>query len=42
MAVLRSAWTTERFTFHGTYFSYNDVRIVPPPLQETGLVEQQT
>jgi alkanesulfonate monooxygenase SsuD/methylene tetrahydromethanopterin reductase-like flavin-dependent oxidoreductase (luciferase family) len=32
--ILRLAWTQERFTFHGRYFDFDDVRVIPKPLQQ--------
>jgi len=32
--ILTRAWTTDPFSYHGTYFSYENVRLVPKPLQQ--------
>jgi alkanesulfonate monooxygenase SsuD/methylene tetrahydromethanopterin reductase-like flavin-dependent oxidoreductase (luciferase family) len=32
--ILRLAWTQERFTFHGRFFDFDDVRVIPKPLQQ--------
>jgi alkanesulfonate monooxygenase SsuD/methylene tetrahydromethanopterin reductase-like flavin-dependent oxidoreductase (luciferase family) len=32
--ILRLAWTQERFSFHGRFFDFDDVRIIPKPLQQ--------
>jgi alkanesulfonate monooxygenase SsuD/methylene tetrahydromethanopterin reductase-like flavin-dependent oxidoreductase (luciferase family) len=32
--VLRLAWTQERFAFHGRFFDFDDVRVIPKPLQQ--------
>jgi alkanesulfonate monooxygenase SsuD/methylene tetrahydromethanopterin reductase-like flavin-dependent oxidoreductase (luciferase family) len=32
--ILIRAWTTDPFTYHGTYFSYDNVRLVPKPYQQ--------
>ena len=31
--IMRLAWTQERFSFHGRFFDYGDVRVIPKPLQ---------
>jgi alkanesulfonate monooxygenase SsuD/methylene tetrahydromethanopterin reductase-like flavin-dependent oxidoreductase (luciferase family) len=31
--IMRLAWTQERFSFHGRFFDYEDVRVIPKPLQ---------
>jgi probable F420-dependent oxidoreductase len=31
--ILRSAWTGERFTFHGKHYSFDDVAVTPRPAQ---------
>jgi len=33
LSVIIAAWTQDRFTHHGTYFSYENVRLAPKPLQ---------
>ena len=33
MEILRRAWTEERFSFRGEYYSVDDVQVVPKPLQ---------
>lgn len=32
--ILRLAWTQERFSFHGRFFAFDDVRVIPKPLQQ--------
>ncbi|HXU87892.1 MAG TPA: LLM class flavin-dependent oxidoreductase [Methylomirabilota bacterium] len=32
--ILRLAWTQERFGFHGRFFDFEDVRVIPKPLQQ--------
>jgi alkanesulfonate monooxygenase SsuD/methylene tetrahydromethanopterin reductase-like flavin-dependent oxidoreductase (luciferase family) len=32
--ILRLAWTQERFSFHGRFFDFDDVRVIPKPLQQ--------
>ncbi|HZI79603.1 MAG TPA: LLM class flavin-dependent oxidoreductase, partial [Vicinamibacterales bacterium] len=32
--ILRRAWTHERFSFHGRFFDFDDVRVIPKPLQQ--------
>jgi alkanesulfonate monooxygenase SsuD/methylene tetrahydromethanopterin reductase-like flavin-dependent oxidoreductase (luciferase family) len=32
--ILRLAWTQERFTFHGRFFDFDDVRVIPKPVQQ--------
>lgn len=32
--IIRRAWTEERFSFRGTYYSYEDVTVVPKPYQQ--------
>ena len=32
--ILRLAWTRERFSFHGRFFDFDDVRVIPKPLQQ--------
>ena len=34
--VLRRAWTGERFSFQGRIYSYDRVKITPPPAQQPG------
>ena len=34
LAILRKAWTQERFSHHGTYFHFHDVCIMPKPYQK--------
>src|SRR5918998_5050893 len=34
LEVVRRAWTLDAFSFHGTYFSYDNVRLVPKPYQQ--------
>jgi alkanesulfonate monooxygenase SsuD/methylene tetrahydromethanopterin reductase-like flavin-dependent oxidoreductase (luciferase family) len=34
LEIMRAAWTNERFTYHGKYFSYDDVCLSPKPLQQ--------
>jgi probable F420-dependent oxidoreductase len=34
--ILRRAWTGERFSFAGEVFTYDRVRVTPPPAQEHG------
>lgn len=33
LEVIRSAWTQERFSFHGEFYHYDDVCLVPKPYQ---------
>jgi alkanesulfonate monooxygenase SsuD/methylene tetrahydromethanopterin reductase-like flavin-dependent oxidoreductase (luciferase family) len=32
--IMRLAWTQERFSFHGRFFQFDDVRVIPKPLQQ--------
>ncbi|MGH7354479.1 MAG: LLM class flavin-dependent oxidoreductase [Candidatus Rokuibacteriota bacterium] len=32
--VMRAAWTEERFTHHGRFFRFDDVRVIPKPVQK--------
>ena len=32
--ILRRAWTGERFSFHGKYFHFHDVRVLPTPVSK--------
>jgi probable F420-dependent oxidoreductase len=32
--ILRAAWTQERISFHGRHFDFDDVAVVPKPVQE--------
>jgi alkanesulfonate monooxygenase SsuD/methylene tetrahydromethanopterin reductase-like flavin-dependent oxidoreductase (luciferase family) len=32
--ILRLAWTQERFSFHGRFFDFDDVRVIPKPIQQ--------
>jgi alkanesulfonate monooxygenase SsuD/methylene tetrahydromethanopterin reductase-like flavin-dependent oxidoreductase (luciferase family) len=32
--ILRLAWTQERFSFHGRFFEFDDVRVIPKPIQQ--------
>jgi alkanesulfonate monooxygenase SsuD/methylene tetrahydromethanopterin reductase-like flavin-dependent oxidoreductase (luciferase family) len=32
--VLRRAWTEERFSYHGRFLRFDDVRVIPKPLQQ--------
>jgi alkanesulfonate monooxygenase SsuD/methylene tetrahydromethanopterin reductase-like flavin-dependent oxidoreductase (luciferase family) len=32
--ILRLAWTHERFSFRGRFFDFDDVRVIPKPLQQ--------
>ena len=32
--ILRRAWIEERFSFHGRFFDFDDVRVIPKPLQQ--------
>jgi len=32
--ILRLAWTQERFSFRGRFFDFDDVRVIPKPLQQ--------
>lgn len=32
--IMLQAWTTERFSYHGKYHHYDDITIVPRPLQQ--------
>ena len=32
--IRRLAWTQERFSFHGRFFDFDDVRVIPKPLQQ--------
>jgi probable F420-dependent oxidoreductase len=34
MAVLRAAWTGQPFTHHGERFTYDELRVSPPPAQQ--------
>ena len=36
VAILRRAWTGERFCFDGEVFRYDRVRVTPPPAQPGG------
>jgi len=31
--VMQRAWTHERFSYHGRFFSFDDVRVIPKPIQ---------
>jgi len=31
--VMQRAWTHERFSYHGRFFSFDDVRVIPKPVQ---------
>jgi alkanesulfonate monooxygenase SsuD/methylene tetrahydromethanopterin reductase-like flavin-dependent oxidoreductase (luciferase family) len=31
--ILQLAWTRERFSFHGRFFDFDDVRVIPKPVQ---------
>jgi alkanesulfonate monooxygenase SsuD/methylene tetrahydromethanopterin reductase-like flavin-dependent oxidoreductase (luciferase family) len=31
--VMQRAWTQERFSYHGRFFSFDDVRVIPKPIQ---------
>ena len=33
LEIISRAWTTERFTFHGDYYHYDDVLVMPAPYQ---------
>lgn len=35
--ILRLAWSGDRFSFHGRYFSFDDVIVQPPPHQDSGV-----
>ncbi|MEO8908229.1 MAG: LLM class flavin-dependent oxidoreductase, partial [Microbacteriaceae bacterium] len=35
LAVLRGAWAAEPLTFHGSYFDYEGLRVLPKPRQNT-------
>jgi probable F420-dependent oxidoreductase len=35
--ILRRAWTGERFSHHGTVFSYDQVKVTPPPARPEGV-----
>jgi alkanesulfonate monooxygenase SsuD/methylene tetrahydromethanopterin reductase-like flavin-dependent oxidoreductase (luciferase family) len=32
--IVREAWTSDPFSYHGTYFTYDNVRLVPKPYQQ--------
>ena len=32
--IIRRAWTQEQFSFHGMYYSYDDVNVTPKPYQQ--------
>jgi alkanesulfonate monooxygenase SsuD/methylene tetrahydromethanopterin reductase-like flavin-dependent oxidoreductase (luciferase family) len=32
--IMRLAWTQERLSFHGRFFDFDDVRVIPKPLQQ--------
>ena len=32
--IMRLAWTQERFAFHGRFFDFDDVRVIPKPVQQ--------
>jgi len=32
--IVRRAWMEERFSFHGRFFHFDDVRVIPKPLQQ--------
>ena len=32
--ILQLAWTRERFSFHGRFFDFDDVRVIPKPIQQ--------
>jgi alkanesulfonate monooxygenase SsuD/methylene tetrahydromethanopterin reductase-like flavin-dependent oxidoreductase (luciferase family) len=32
--IVRRAWTTDRLTFHGSYWDFDDVEVLPKPLQQ--------
>ena len=34
LAVLRSCWMDESVTFHGTHYNYDNLRVLPKPLQQ--------
>jgi alkanesulfonate monooxygenase SsuD/methylene tetrahydromethanopterin reductase-like flavin-dependent oxidoreductase (luciferase family) len=34
LEIMLKAWTTERFSYHGTYYQIEDVGVVPHPLQQ--------
>jgi alkanesulfonate monooxygenase SsuD/methylene tetrahydromethanopterin reductase-like flavin-dependent oxidoreductase (luciferase family) len=34
LEIVKRAWTEERFSYRGKYFSYDDVAVVPKPLQK--------
>ena len=34
LAILLRAWTQDRFSFHGKYYSVDDVSVVPKPIQK--------
>lgn len=34
LEIMLKAWTTERFSYHGTYHQFDDVTIVPRPFQK--------
>src|SRR3989475_11038868 len=31
--VIQRGWTEERFSYHGRFFSFDDVRVIPKPVQ---------
>ncbi|NEK58443.1 LLM class flavin-dependent oxidoreductase [Geodermatophilus sabuli] len=35
--ILRSAWTEERFSFRGEVYAFDDVSVIPRPLQDGGV-----
>jgi alkanesulfonate monooxygenase SsuD/methylene tetrahydromethanopterin reductase-like flavin-dependent oxidoreductase (luciferase family) len=34
LEIIRRAWTSDPFTYHGAYFAYDNVRLVPKPFQQ--------
>jgi probable F420-dependent oxidoreductase len=34
LRVMRACWTEDSVTHHGTYFHYDDVRVLPKPIQQ--------
>jgi alkanesulfonate monooxygenase SsuD/methylene tetrahydromethanopterin reductase-like flavin-dependent oxidoreductase (luciferase family) len=34
LEIIRLAWTQERFSFHGRFFEFDDVRVIPKPIQQ--------
>lgn len=35
--IIRRCWTEEKFSYHGKYFQFDDVRVTPRPSRESGI-----